>query len=166
MEGIIYEFIGESNKEKAISFLTHFAKNGDNQYSYQNCYVMGSSNEIIAAVNVYDGVKLHEYRQPIANYIAAQFKKELKVEDETQVGEYYIDSIGVKESFRGKGIGSEVLKFLIHEYVICGKHTLGLLVDEENTHAKNLYLKLGFCSVNHILLTGRKMNHLQISNNS
>ena len=166
MEEIIYEFIGEANKEKAIALLTHFAKNADNQYSYQNCYVMESGKVIIAAVNIYDGAKLHEYRQPIADYITTQFKKELKVEDETQAGEFYIDSIGVSQSFQGKGIGSEILKYLIHEYVICGKHTIGLLVDEKNIYAKKLYLKLGFYSVNHILLSGKKMDHLQISNNS
>lgn len=166
MEEIIYEFIGEPNKGKAIAFLTYFAKTTNNQYSYQNCYVMERDGVIIAAVNVYDGAKLHAYRQPIADYIAIQFKKELKVVDETQAGEYYIDSIGVSASFQGKGIGSEILKFLIHEYVICGKYTLGLLVDEENEPAKKLYLKLGFYGVNHILLTGKKMEHLQISNNS
>ena len=166
MEEIVYEFIGEPNREKAIVLFTHFAKSDNNQYSYQNCYVMESGKEIIAAANVYDGAKLHEYRQPIADYITSHFKRELRVEDETQSGEYYIDSIGVSKSFQGRGIGSEILKFLINEYVIRQKHTLGLLVDEENVHAKKLYLKLGFYSVNHILLTGKKMEHLQISNNS
>ena len=166
MEDIIYEFIGEPNKEKAIAFLTHFAKTTDNQYSYQNCYVMEDGEVIIAAVNIYDGAKLQEYRQPIGDYIAAHFSKDLKVEDETQAGEFYIDSIGVSETFQGKGIGSEMLMYLINEYVIRGKLTLGLLVDEENIHAKKLYLKLGFLTVNHIRLTGKRMEHLQISNNS
>lgn len=87
MEEIIYEFIGEQNKEKAITFLTYFAKNPANQYSYQNCYLMEDGEDIIAAVNIYDGAKLHEYRQPIADYIAVLFNKELNVEDETQSGE-------------------------------------------------------------------------------
>lgn len=166
MEEIIYAFIGEADKEKAIALLTHFAKNPNNQYSYQNCYLIEVDEEIVAAVNIYDGSKLHTFRQPIADYISFKFNRELQVEDETQAGEFYIDSIGVSEDFQGKGIGSEILKYLIQEYVICGKHTLGLLVDEENIPAKNLYFKLGFRSVNHILLTGKKMDHLQISNNS
>jgi len=163
MEDIIYEFIGESDKEKAIAFLIHFAQSTGNQYSYQNCYVMVSGAEIIAAANVYDGAKLHAYRQPIADYIATRFNRELIVEDETQAGEYYIDSIGVSERFQGKGIGSEILKFLIDEHVIRRKGILGLLVDKENIKAKKLYLKLGFCTVNEMMLTGKRMEHLQIS---
>ena len=88
MEDIVYEFIGEKNNKKAKDFLLYFVERENNQYSYQNCWVVEENNEIIAAVNVYDGGKLNELRKPIAEYINTELSKNFNPEDETQTGEY------------------------------------------------------------------------------
>ena len=162
MEDIIYEFIGEKNHQKAINFLSYFAQRGDNQYSYQNCWVNEENNEVIAVANVYDGARLAALRKPIADYIQTHHKKEFKPEDETDAGEFYIDSFGVNPIHQGKGIGSKMLQFLIAEYVTKNEQTIGLLVEENNPNAKKLYLKLGFQSVGHKSLVGKKVEHLQV----
>lgn len=162
MEDIVYEFIGEKDNKKAKDFLLYFVERENNQYSYENCWVVEENNEIIAAVNIYDGAKLSELRKPIAEYIKTQLGNNFNPEDETQSGEYYIDTLGVNPKQQGKGIGSKILRFLIDLYVIQNQQTLGLLVDEENPSAKKLYLKLGFKSVGKKKLLGKKMEHLQI----
>lgn len=162
MEDIVYEFIGEKNNKKAQEFLLYFVERENNQYSYQNCWVVEENNEIIAAVNVYDGAKLSELRKPIAEYINTQLSKNFNPEDETQAGEYYIDSLGVNPKQQGKGIGSKILRFLINEYVSQNQLTLGLLVDDENPSAKKLYLNLGFKVVGKKKLVGKSLEHLQI----
>lgn len=162
MEDIVYQFIGEEDHKKAIDFLLHFVEKENNQYSYQNCWIVEEDNEIIAAVNVYDGAKLHELRKPIAEYITNQLGKHFNPEDETQAGEYYIDTLGVNKKYQGKGIGSKILNFLIDEYVHQKQLTLGLLVDDYNPLAKKLYLKLGFQPVGKKKLLGKNMEHLQI----
>ncbi len=162
MKNMVYKFIDETDYSKAKSFLELFIKREDNQYSYQNCWVAEEENDIIAVVNVYDGAKLQEFRQPILEYIKKHFNITLQIEDETQAGEFYIDAIGVREDFQGKGIGSEMLKFLIDLYVKKNDETLGLLVDEINPKAKKLYLKLGFKSVGKKTLLGHNLDHLQI----
>lgn len=169
MEEIVYEFIGEIDSEKARAFLLHFIGKEDNQYSYQNCWVVeqgsnavGQKGSVVATVNIYDGEKLAELRKPIIEYIKEHFNRELMVENETEPGEYYIDSLGVSMDQQGKGLGSLVLKFLIEEYVHRHNKTLGLLVDIENPNAKRLYLKMGFMSVGKKILVGKNMEHLQI----
>ena len=77
--------------------------------------------------------------------------------------EYYIDALGVAQNMQGKGIGAKLLQFLIDNYVIKNKKTLGLLVDLENTNAKKLYVKLGFKCIGRKTLVGQKMEHLQLS---
>lgn len=161
MEDIIFKFINQNNVDKARNFLLHFVKQENNQYSYQNCFV-AEENQIIAAVNLYDGAKLAELRTPVSQYIKTHFNKNFNPEDETQAGEFYIDSLGVLANQQGKGVGTKMLHFLIHEYVSQNQQTLGLLVDKENPQAKKLYLKLGFKSVGEKILVGKTMEHLQI----
>ncbi len=159
---VIYKFIGEEHYRKAKDFLIRYVRSEDNQYSFQNCYVAVEEGEIVAAVLVYDGAKLEELRQPVLDYVHQHFDATLKVEDETQAGEFYIDSIGVATNQQGKGVGSKLLSFLIDEIVLKNGATLGLLVDKTNPQAKKLYLKLGFQFVADKELLGFSLEHLQL----
>ena len=161
MEDVIYKFISKNDYNIANEFLFYFAEKENNQYSYQNCYVVEEMKEVIAAVNIYYGGKLIELRAPVIQYVKTHFNPEFNPEDETQLGEYYIDSLGVSSKQQGKGIGSKILQFLIDEYVVKNKKTLGLLVDDDNPNAKKLYLKLGFKAVGNKVLAGKSMEHLQ-----
>jgi hypothetical protein len=66
MEDIVYVFIGESDKKKAINFLEQLIAEEQNQYSYENCWVLTAQQEIIAVACVYDGAMLYELRKPEA----------------------------------------------------------------------------------------------------
>lgn len=162
MEDIVCEFIGQNDSKKALDFLQYFVQKENNQYSYQNCFVAEENNQIIAAINVYDGSKLTQLRAPIATYIKTHFRKDFNPEDETHAGEFYIDSFGVHPNQQGKGIGGKLLQFVIDLYVIQNHQTLGLLVEEENPKAKKLYLKLGFEQIGEKMLVGKRMFHLQV----
>jgi ribosomal protein S18 acetylase RimI-like enzyme len=162
MKDIVYNFIQEKNPEKAWTLLLHFAKNDNNQYSYQNCWVVDIDGHVVGAINVYDGAQLSQLRQPVVDYIREKFNQDFVPEDETSPGEYYIDTLAVSPDHQGKGIGTSLLQFVIDEHVRKQNHTLGLLVDESNPNAKRLYLKLGFRSVGRKMTFGKNMEHLQI----
>jgi ribosomal protein S18 acetylase RimI-like enzyme len=162
MEEIAYKFIGEEDPEKAREFMLHFVKKGNNQYSYENCWVAEDDMKVVAAVNLYSGAQLTELRQPVIEYLRSSFNRDFNPEDETQAGEYYIDSLGVDPNQQSQGIGTKLLQFVIDEYVNKHNQTLGLLVDETNPNAKRLYLKLGFKSMGKKVLFGKNMEHLQI----
>ena len=162
MEDIVYQYVGENDYNKASAFLQHFIESENNQYSYQNCFVAEEGGEVIAAVNLYDGAQLNVLRKPIVQFIKRQFGHDIRLEDETQSGEYYIDTLGVNPNQQGKGVGSKILQFLIDEYVRKNKLTLGLLVDDENPSARKLYLKLGFTPIAKKRFLGKNMEHLQI----
>ena len=163
MEDIVYMFIGSKDTAWATEFMLHFVQQANNQYSYQNCWVAEINREVVAAVNLYDGAKLDELRKPVTEYIRSEFSQHFKPEDETQAGEYYIDSFGVNERHRCKGVGSKVLQYLINEYAINQRRTLGLLVDRENSNARKFYLKMGFKRVGRKFLFGKSLEHLQLT---
>lgn len=164
MEDIVYKFLAKKDYASAKDFLEYFIERENNQYSYQNCFVAEENDEIIGAVNIYNGSDIEALRNPIVEYVRAHYNPEFDPEFETRAGEFYIDSLGVNPNHQGKGIGSKFLIFLINEYVHQNKQTLGLLVEEENPLAKNLYLKLGFKIVGEKTLVGKKLEHLQIGN--
>jgi ribosomal protein S18 acetylase RimI-like enzyme len=161
MYDILFQFIGEASKDKALHFLINQVSEKGNQYSYENCWVAELDNEIVAAACLYDGACLQQLRKPVAAAIKQSFGREFSPEDETQAGEYYIDSIGVSPLHQGNGIGTRLFRFLIDEYVFKRKQTLGLLVDKENPEAKKLYIKLGFKLSGEKTLVGKAMKHLQ-----
>ena len=161
MEDIVYKFLGIKDTEKARQFMLHFAGRNNNQYSYQNCWVVQDEDEIVATVNIYDGAQLHQLRQPVLDYLKTRYNRDVTPEDETQAGEYYIDSLGVTADRQCNGIGSGLIKYIVDEHTKRGQ-TLGLLVDEENPNARRFYLRLGFKSVGKKLLFGKHMEHLQI----
>lgn len=161
MEEIAYQFIGEKSTEKALQFLNNLIEETNNQYSYENCWLVESEHEIVAAALIYDGTRLQELREPVAKKVKVMFNRDFNPEDETEAGEYYIDCVGVNPNQQGKGIGSKIFRFLIDEYVYKRNETLGLLVDQENPNAKKLYLKLGFEVVGEKTLVGKKLEHLQ-----
>lgn len=162
MRDIVYKFIGDNSEEMAIGLLENLISRKANQYSYENCWIVESEEEIIAMANIYDGAKLYKLRVPVAERIKSMFNREFNPEDETQAGEFYIDSLGVRPDLQGNGIGTKMLQFLIDEYVNKRNKTLGLLVDKDNPDAKRLYLKLGFKTMGEKILTGKRMDHLQI----
>lgn len=161
MEDIVYRFIGENSEERAIWLLDSLIQEKNNQYSYENCWVVVNEKSVVAAAIVYNGAKLDELRKPVIHKIKSMFGRDFNPEDETQSGEYYIDCVGVNPNQQGKGIGSKIFRFLIDEYVYKKNETLGLLVDLDNPDAKKLYLKLGFEFVGNKTLAGKRMEHLQ-----
>lgn len=165
LKKLIYKFIGENDYPKAKGFLVHFLKKEHNQYSYQNCFVAESDNEIIGVVNLYNGSDLKKLRKPVLENVDQIHPYGFHIEDETQPGEYYIDTISVSRHERGKGIGSMLLQHLIDTYVVKNNQTLGLLVDKNNPKAKKLYLKMGFECVGTKVLLGNNLDHLQINGN-
>jgi ribosomal protein S18 acetylase RimI-like enzyme len=162
MEDFACKFLATENKQHAAEFLLHFIRQEENMYSWQNCLVAEKEGKIIATANVYEGSELIRLREPVIDFVRTYYNAKFNPEDETQAGEFYIDSLGVLTEEQGKGYGTMMLRALMEEYVVRRKQNLGLLVREENPGAKKLYLRMGFQPVDKRMLAGKKMDHLQI----
>lgn len=161
MEGIVYEFIGEKNYEKAKQFLKELIESTNNQYSYENTYVALENNEIVGSFTLYDGSNLLELRNPVIDKIKNEFGLDIQPENETEAGEFYIDTIAVYPMHRGKGYGNKILDYLTKDFAEKNNVTIGLLVDHKNPNAKKLYESKGFVKVGEKDLMQTKNDHLQ-----
>lgn len=146
--------------------MTTLVRRDDSQYSYRNAMVALDDNTtdghpVVAGVIVgYDGADLHRLRetflQAAKEFLGQDFRG---MDDETQAGEYYIDSLAVNESYRHQGLATLLLKKLIDQKG--QRQPVGLLVDKGNPGAERLYRSLGFEYVNDTTWGGHEMRHLQ-----
>lgn len=161
MADIVFDFIAEKDEEKAMRFLDELIATDNNQYSYENTWVVEVQDKIAASFTLYDGAKLNELRKKVLDHLKTNYKREITPEDETEAGEIYIDTIAVFPEYRGKGLGNYILDFIIGEFGHKQGETVGLLVDFTNPKAKKLYESKGFKVVGEKSLMSKNHEHMQ-----
>ena len=145
MEDLVYILIGKKDKEEAINFLSELYKSEGNQYSYQNTFVaIDEDDNITGSITAYDGNSLHLLRAPVIKLIEDKYNKRIKLDNETDGDELYLDTIAVAPSQQGKGIGGLLLRHIIAYAKEQQFPKVGLLVDTKNPNAQRLYERTGF----------------------
>ena len=81
------------------------------------------------------------------------------MDDETQEGEFYLDSLAVYTEYRKRGIASKLLQRFVDYATELGLPA-ALLVDKNNPNAERLYTSLGFVYKNDAMWGGHEMRHL------
>lgn len=156
-----------AGKEHTLSdfhrVMTRLVEMEDSQYSYRNTLVAMTSDGVLAGICVaYDGGKLHQLRRRFIEEAQESFGIDYTgMADETEEGEFYVDSLAVSSSFRGQGIAPQLLLAAIQRGRDLGIPTTGLLVDKGNPKAEALYARVGFVYVNDTTWGGHPMKHLQ-----
>lgn len=151
--GITYEQLHES--------MTAVAGSEATIYSYENTFVAECSGSIVGAMCAYDGADYIRLKQPIIDVLGydSGFAK-LK---ETEAGEFYLDSVGVLEEYRGRGIGSKLFAAQIERARTLGHKVVGLIVDKDKPQAEALYVRLGFKHAGEKDFFGHAMKHMVIN---
>lgn len=143
--------------------MTKLVEMEDSQYSYRNTLCAMTANGVLAGICVaYDGANLKKLRRRFIECAIESFGIDYSgMADETEDGEFYIDSLAVSSTYRGKGIARQLLEAAILRAKELGIPTVGLLVDKGNPRAEALYTKVGFEYVNDAIWGGHSMKHLQ-----
>ena len=144
-----------------LKVLEAVAASEGTQYSYENALIAEVYGEAAGAIVGYNGALLEPLRAGTVS-VVSKFYPEIQLpDDETQAGEFYIDSLGVMPQFRGKGIGKRLLVAMIGKGLALGYGKVGLIVDFENPDAASLYSQCGFLPVGEKSFYGHKMHHMQ-----
>ncbi len=131
------------------------------QYSYRNTIIAEYQGKAAGAVVGYDGALLHTLREPVYPLLKKHLGEDISIEDETEAGEYYLDSVAVLPEYQGLGIGRQLVMAFKEKAFAEGHHCVGLIVDMENPGAESLYQSLGFVRVGEKSFLGHPMYHLQ-----
>lgn len=142
-------------------FITQIAKSEQTIYSYENTYIAVADGKIVGAMCAYNGADYQRLKQPIVDILGKDSMfAHLK---ETEAGEFYIDSVGVLEGYRGRGIASKLFAAQIERARSLGLKTVGLIVDEDKPQAEALYTRLGFSVLDNKEFFGHPMKHMVIN---
>lgn len=163
MKDIVQAFLGTNDPQQALEFMRGLVQQEGNQYSFAHTWVAEQNHQVIGSITIYDGAELQQLRQPVLSLLSDSYNRHISPENETEPGEFYIDTIAVHPDHQGKGLGSKLLKLVIDYFVYQEGQILGLLVDRKNPKAKSLYLQMGFKQVGEKLLMGHPYEHLQLS---
>ena len=147
--------------ENYITLLIDIIEHERSQYSYRNTLIAEIDNTPVGAIIGYDGAKLHELRATTYSIIHDALGRKPSIPDETEAGEYYLDSLAIVPEHRGKGIGKQLIAALCERAFSLGHEHVGLIVDFDNSRAEALYTSLGFSRVGTKTFLGHKMWHMQ-----
>ncbi|WP_051651853.1 N-acetyltransferase [Prevotella sp. P6B1] len=144
--------------------MCYLVEHEDSQYSYKNTLVAMDGQLVVGVSVSYDGSRLHELRcafiEAAKTYIG---KDHTGMDDETQAGELYLDSLAVLPTYRRQGIAQRLLIATRERARQLHLPRVGLLVDKGNPDGEALYTKVGFVYLDDNLWGGHAMKHLIIS---
>ncbi len=141
--------------------MTRLVRRDDSQYSYRNTIVAMDGDLIVGIAVSYDGGQLHTLRQAFIDAAKDDLGKDHSlIDDETQAGELYLDSLAVLPDYRRQGIARRLLLATQQRACDMGLPCVGLLVDHGNPIGEALYDAVGFQYVNDSSWGGHPMKHL------
>jgi len=163
MKDVVRVFINDDDPGKALPLFEHFFKLRNNQYSYENTLVfVDAEDQICGSVTAYDGGLLDSYRKPFIDYLQDNYGlRDFDPGQETEAGEYYLDTVSVAPGRWGSGIGKELILAAIEHARTLEYERVGLIVDKKNPMAKKLYQRLGFQVIKDRLFMGGEYEHMQ-----
>ena len=157
MSEIVFKLIQREDPHESVRFLERLCMEQNNQYSYENTLVYEKDKQILGSLVYYNGAHIDPLSQSVFDFVKASYGHNIRLEKETQAGEYYIDTLSVSPKAQGKGIGSSLLLHLKEQ--LKGE-TIGLLVSMDNPQAEKLYLRMGFVYADMKMLAGAPYKHL------
>ena len=141
--------------------MTMLVERENSQYSYRNTLVAMDGDKVIGISVSYDGARLHELRRAFIEAAKKHIGKDHSgMDDETQAGELYLDSLAVLPEYRRQGIARKLLKATKERANRLGLPCVGLLVDKDNPIGEELYTSVGFRYINDNQWGGHPMKHL------
>ena len=141
--------------------MTMLVEREDSQYSYKNTLVALNEGRVAGISVSYDGSHLHELRQSFIEVAKEQIGKDHSgMDDETQAGELYLDSLAVLPEYRRRGIAKQLIRATKGRADSMGLPCVGLLVDKDNPTGEAFYASVGFRYVNDNQWGGHPMKHL------
>ena len=141
--------------------MTMLVERENSQYSYRNTLVAMDGDKVIGISVSYDGARLHELRRAFIEAAKKHIGKDHSgMDDETQAGELYLDSLAVLPEYRRQGIARKLLNATKERANRLGLPCVGLLVDKDNPIGEALYTSIGFRYINDNQWGGHPMKHL------
>lgn len=161
MQGIAYQLTGASEESEVLGQLTKLFHIEDNRLSYQNVLVKEKEGNLAGVLLAYHGSEAVRLDQPILERLRSLNRgSEIRISQEADKDEYYIDSLAVSPNARGKGIGQELIQAAEKKAAASGYARIALIVVQENPRARALYERLGYVKNKEKIINNKTYDHM------
>ena len=152
--------VGYDTTHPIYPVFEELARRDVSQYSWRNTLIAEVDGVTAGALVGYDGALLTTLREPIYPLLERHLGSTLNIEDETEVGEFYLDSVGVLPEYRGRGVASRLFEAQCERASALGHKVAGLIVDVDKPKAEALYARLGFVYLDDKDFFSHRMKHM------
>lgn len=130
--------------------LTECEERGDLLYTYRNSRVAEEDGVVVGSILSYPGEIYKDLRHRTFTELWPDIMElDTNSELETGPGEYYLDTLAVLPSYRGRRIGSALIRDAIKRGIDMGYDKITLVVDANMPNLISLYTLLGFTLADH-----------------
>ena len=144
-----------------LRMMVYLVNREDSQYSYRNTLVAMDGDKVVGISVSYDGSLLHDLRRVFIESAKEYVGKDNSgMDDETQAGELYLDSLAVLPEYRRQGIARQLILATKEKADAMHLPCVGLLVDKGNPDGEALYASVCFRYMNDSRWGGHEMKHL------
>ncbi|WP_234987940.1 GNAT family N-acetyltransferase [Carnobacterium iners] len=155
--------LNELPEESLKKLMQEAMLNEHYRYGYRNGIVCVRDNQLAGVCFGYKGELEPIIDQPLIKIMEElNFKTRLLFTDEeTQSGEWYLDTLVTAPNFRRQGVALELLSALPDFVKKQGETIISLNCDQDNESAKQLYEKMGYRKVGERTIIEHRYSHMQ-----
>jgi ribosomal protein S18 acetylase RimI-like enzyme len=150
--------IGLGDKNRAVQILTAMFKVPGHRFSYEWTDMVLLKDQVVGLFTSFPGQMLGKLDRRLDRLILKQYRWRGKLAvilrgwplvfvKETGRDEYYLSNLAIRKSFRGKGLGTQVIRRLEKKAGAAGLGKVSLIVAIENELARRFYERNGFKTV-------------------
>ncbi|MEJ8545648.1 GNAT family N-acetyltransferase [Brevibacillus borstelensis] len=165
---LIYEAIGDiahtltgaQTQDEAVKVLEQFFREKQNRISHENCIIAEAEGKPAGLFISYHGSRTEELDRPFARRLEQLTGAAPTIVKEARSDEYYLDTLVVDPSHRGRGIGRRLLARFEEEAIRRGYERTALLVEEDNIRTRQLYEQIGYQADSSLVVSGHLYHHM------
>ena len=151
---------GETENDKILKTLAEYFSQGHNRLSYQNTIAITEEGRIAGIIIAYHGKEADQLDEPIRSHLLKKTGRNIVIDKEADIGDYYIDTVSVYPEFSGKGLGTKLIQAACDVARENGYPTVALNVFRDNSRARKLYERLGFEPVKTIMINREEYDYM------
>ncbi|MGI6112859.1 MAG: GNAT family N-acetyltransferase [Mahellales bacterium] len=161
IESMDIPLFNSASKEQVIDFIVHAFHEKGNRFSRHNIIVKEIDNHIAGMAVAYSGKDAPALDRNLYRILQKFFpNRSIVIDKEAGENEFYVDSLCVFPDYRGRGVGTQLLKWLEDMAFNKGFTKISLNVECGNLKALELYRFIGYRIEKEITIAGHGYFHM------
>jgi ribosomal protein S18 acetylase RimI-like enzyme len=161
IQDIAYQLTGENNESDVLMRLEMFLMKEGNRFSLSRILIKAVNGKPAGMILSYHGSDASRLYKPISDHLRLlKGVSSVRIDDEADVDEYYIDAVAVSPAYQGKGYAKQLIAAAERRARELGHGKIALNVDKTNDAAHTLYRKLGYIADKEITIHHKPYCHM------